>query len=73
MPDPEAQKLEITDDMIAQVAAMGFDLEMARAALHHYGADIERAVGELAQLGGIVPPQWLESLYSSLSSTSSTS
>jgi len=73
LPDPDPPHLEITDEMLTQVISMGFDVDMARAALNHCGADIMRAVDELVRLGGIVPPAWLQSLQPTSATSSSAS
>nr|XP_022320914.1 NEDD8 ultimate buster 1-like [Crassostrea virginica]XP_022320915.1 NEDD8 ultimate buster 1-like [Crassostrea virginica] len=56
LPDPERKSVRITDDMIAQVVAMGFDTVMASRALHLVKGDVQKALDELIQKGGIIPP-----------------
>ena len=52
---------------------MGFDPEAARAALQHFNADLPKAINELLQLSGVVPPEWLREVASSSGSSSATS
>lgn len=73
LPDPDSSHVDITEEMLAQVTAMGFDVDMARAALHHFGADQLRAIDELIRLSGVVPSEWLQNSQSASSSSSSTS
>lgn len=57
LPDPEDRTMpDISDDAIAQIAAMGFDPEMARRALYQSRADIEKAIEIIMGSGGILPP-----------------
>ncbi|XP_052243561.1 NEDD8 ultimate buster 1-like [Dreissena polymorpha] len=57
LPDPEPRKkVNITDDMIAQVTCMGFEVEMARRALQKHDGDVSRAVEDLVNTGGVLPP-----------------
>lgn len=44
-----------TDEMVASVVSMGFEADMARAALRKEGT-VERAVEELMENGGIIQP-----------------
>jgi hypothetical protein len=46
---------------------------MARAALHHFSANVSQAVDELVRRGGMVPPEWMQNLLVTSSSNSSTS
>lgn len=41
---------------------MGFDLTEARAALHHFHADVQRSIEELLRVGGEVPQAWKDAL-----------
>merc|ERR1712083_1093085 len=52
-PDKKKQKMEVTDEMVATVTAMGFEPDMAKKALEQEG-DVEAAVQKLMVSGGIV-------------------
>lgn len=57
LPDPEPRKdVRITDAMIAQVTSMGFELEMAHRALQKHNGDVPKAIEELVNTGGNLPP-----------------
>lgn len=71
LPDPEKKSVDITDDMIAQVVAMGFDTIMASRALQLVKGDVQKAIEELIQKGGILPPTPEESSASSSDSSPS--
>jgi hypothetical protein len=71
LPDPDPPHVDISDEMIQQVTAMGFDVDMAHAALHHFNANVPQTVEELVRLGGMVPPEWLQALQVATASSSS--
>lgn len=57
LPDPEPKpKVKITDGMIAQVTAMGFEPEMAQRALVKNNGDVAKAIEELVSAGGSISP-----------------
>jgi len=62
LPDPDPPNTAVSEAMIQQLCAMGFDANTAHAALHHFSANVDRAVEELLRLGGSVPPDWLQNL-----------
>ena len=70
LPDPDPPSdFTVTDAMLAQVTALGFDAEAARATLYRLH-DVERAAEELLSRGGVVPPQWLQDMLAAGASTS---
>ncbi|XP_062596557.1 NEDD8 ultimate buster 1-like, partial [Saccostrea cucullata] len=69
LPDPEKKSIRITDDMIAQVVAMGFDPVMANRALQLFSGNVQKALEELIQRGGLLPSSSDESSSSSSSSS----
>jgi hypothetical protein len=73
LPDPDPPHVDISEEMILQVTAMGFDVDMARAALHHFSANVSQAVEELVRMEGVVPPEWLQALQVASASSSNTS
>lgn len=52
-PDKKKKKMEVTDEMVATVSAMGFEPDMAKRALQQEG-DVEAAVQKLMASGGII-------------------
>ncbi|XP_062613974.1 NEDD8 ultimate buster 1-like [Saccostrea cucullata] len=69
LPDPEKKSISITDDMIAQVVAMGFDPVMASRALQLFSGNVQKALEELIQKGGLLPSSSEESSSSSSGSS----
>lgn len=56
LPDPEPQTdVPVTDDLIAQVTALGFEPEMARRALTTHRGDVQGAISALIDSGGHMP------------------
>ena len=49
---------------------MGFDLEAAKAALHHCKGRIQESIETLLNSGGTVPQDWLDALYAQGSANS---
>lgn len=70
-PDPDSESL-VTDEMIRQVMALGFDEDSVRAALHHFTADVNRSIEELMRYGGLALPEWYQSIPPTSSTNSST-
>lgn len=70
-PDPVDSESQVTDDMIRQVMALGFDEDSVRAALHHFTADVNRSIEELMRYGGLALPEWYQSIPQTPSSTNS--
>ncbi|XP_013387690.1 NEDD8 ultimate buster 1 [Lingula anatina] len=54
LPDPVNPDIEITDELIAQVTSMGFSADTAREALKRSSGQVERAIEELLNSGGIL-------------------
>ncbi|XP_028403320.1 NEDD8 ultimate buster 1-like [Dendronephthya gigantea] len=48
--------LEVSDDLIVQVTSMGFDVDISRSVLKHYG-DVTKAIERLLETGGSLPPE----------------
>ncbi|XP_046850929.1 NEDD8 ultimate buster 1-like [Xenia sp. Carnegie-2017] len=48
--------LEISDELIAQVTSMGFNVDISRSVLKHYG-DINKTIGRLLETSGELPPE----------------
>lgn len=69
-PDPESQ---VSDEMIRQVMALGFDEDSVRAALHHFTADVDRSIEELMRHGGLALPEWYQSIPQSPQTSSTNS
>ena len=61
LPDPEAPRFRMTDEMVVQVMAVGFESLASRAALHHTRS-VERAIDELVNRQGQIPHQWIVDL-----------
>jgi len=55
----------VSEEVISQIVAMGFDADTVRAALHHLGSDIEQVVAELVQRAGTIPDEWYHALAAS--------
>ncbi|KAL3854064.1 hypothetical protein ACJMK2_013345 [Sinanodonta woodiana] len=68
--DPKPNMEEISDELVAQIIAMGFDPEMARRALAMNWSNLEKAMNDLIQRGGVMPPLPTEFGSSSSSSAS---
>lgn len=45
LPDPEVERFDLTDAMLSQLSALGFDTEAAKVALLHF-QNVENAVGK---------------------------
>ena len=73
LPDPLPTPTEITDQMVSFVASMGFDVDSARAALHHFQADVQRSIDELLKTGGLALDEWNQSIPSTTATSSETS
>ncbi|XP_059173066.1 NEDD8 ultimate buster 1-like isoform X2 [Physella acuta] len=77
LPDPEKMKFEITEDMVTQLCSLGFDLEVAKSALHKYKGNISQAVEELLRHNGHLSSpsasisSWSDSSISSMASIGS--
>ncbi|KAJ1529541.1 hypothetical protein ONE63_006313 [Megalurothrips usitatus] len=52
--DRKKMCVQITSEDIAQIAAMGFDVDVARLALRKHNGNIEEAVSDLASNGGLI-------------------
>ncbi|XP_072110194.1 NEDD8 ultimate buster 1-like [Mobula birostris] len=63
-----SNSVQISDEMINQVAFLGFDHSAAEIALRRFNGDIERAVQALMNHGGYLPSSLLNSPPSSSSS-----
>jgi len=55
-PDP------VSEEVVSQIVAMGFDPDTVRAALSYFNADINQVVSELVQRAGIIPSEWYSSI-----------
>lgn len=71
LPDPDIDRIEVPDELIRQVVALGFDENSVRAALYHFRADPTRAVEQLMQYGGLALPEWYQSIPQSSNNSSS--
>jgi len=65
MPDPDPRPTRVTKEIIAQLVSMGFDPHSAKAALHFFGSNVEKAVDELMLCGGVAAQEWLVALQAS--------
>jgi len=52
LPDPEDSKIQITDQMITQIVALGFSPDLARLALERVNGNLSKAVDAMLQ-GGV--------------------
>jgi len=64
LPDPEKQKPHISDEMIAQVVAMGFDTNAAIVALQKFTGNLEQVIEELIKVNGVIPSAWMQDIAS---------
>jgi len=72
---PTTSPQPVSEEIVSQIVSMGFDADVVRAALRHFGADIDQVVAELVQRAGNIPDDWFEGFPSvqqpSASSTTS--
>ncbi|XP_046345858.2 NEDD8 ultimate buster 1-like [Haliotis rufescens] len=54
--DEEWEDVHVTDDMLAQLTALGYELEMGRRSLMKHKGNVEKAVDDLIRSGGFIPP-----------------
>ncbi|KXJ08773.1 NEDD8 ultimate buster 1 [Exaiptasia diaphana] len=54
-PDQILQDFEPSDELVAQIVSMGFNIDVIREALKRFGGNSRRAIEELVSTGGVLP------------------
>ncbi|XP_078722061.1 NEDD8 ultimate buster 1 isoform X3 [Lampetra fluviatilis] len=67
--DADEESVEVTEELLLQVMALGFDYEMAERALRSARGNLQRAVDALVTSGGVLPPSTSSSSSSSSATT----
>ncbi|XP_032812715.1 NEDD8 ultimate buster 1 [Petromyzon marinus] len=67
--DADEESVEVTEELLLQVMALGFDYEMAERALRSARGNLQRAVDTLVTSGGVLPPSTSSSSSSSSATT----
>ncbi|XP_061432319.1 LOW QUALITY PROTEIN: NEDD8 ultimate buster 1 [Lethenteron reissneri] len=67
--DADEESVDVTEELLLQVMALGFDYEMAERALRSARGNLQRAVDALVTSGGVLPPSTSSSSSSSSATT----